>query len=176
MTPRSCVPSPKSQKYPAGLAIVPSLSVLPLPSKTTLKGPDRVSGVAMSMARGGSFVMVSLAPIPAKTPGMRAPVLSTKITLVIRNNCGALCFVSSSKLTFARILFVESVTVGLGASIVRKTVIDPFDPKEFTVKEPNALLPAINPAQFAAAVVVCAPKSTPLADPSGYVDAALGSP
>src|SRR6266567_1609337 len=90
---KSCVPSPKSQKNPEGLAIVPSSTSLLVepsrftanaeqfkPVKGTQSGDPSGTEEAMKRATGGLFVIVSVAFVPLTTgDGIKVPVLSTNL-------------------------------------------------------------------------------------------------
>ena len=68
------------------------------------------------------------------------------------------------------------VTAGAGEMRVTKTVIWPLLPAVEIVEPPKAWLAPIRAAQLTWPVPVLAPKRTVLAAPSGYREAALGSP
>jgi len=133
------------------------------------------------MAWGGAFVTVSVALVPAATPEICTPLMSTKIIFETVKLCGELVLLRTSKFTFAKRVVAETLTAGFGLSMAKKIVIWPV--VEFTLDDTKALLAETKPAQLTVPAVVWAPKRTVLTAPSGYrpnefpsVASGLGAP
>src|SRR5881409_2986493 len=101
----------------------PSASELLDASKRKANCPNFPALVTLNLARGGSFVTVSVTDNPAMTFGMPKASLSTNFTPPILNACGEPGLSRSSKPTFARRVLADIVKEDDGASKTQTTTI-----------------------------------------------------